>query len=128
LDQRLADETRMLFQEELDATQTLERIQGQTDSTGGESPLPKMTAYDVLLKLNDELPSRKDVTLNITNMSIKPGKVSINKATAASNAEIDKIEESLKKIECFDDVTRGTISTLKEGELRFSFDIKSSCM
>lgn len=125
LDERLALETAALFGSSLSASDALERTQGRTG--GKKSPLPRMSAYDVMLEINQALPDRKDVALDVYDLDIKAGKINI-KASAHSNAEIDKIEEKLKSIKCFEDVARGDTS-VGPGDVReFSFSIKSNCM
>jgi hypothetical protein len=42
----------------------------------GESPMPKMSAYDLLLEINGKLPARDKITLNVTSIDIKDNKVS----------------------------------------------------
>ncbi|MCG8425462.1 MAG: pilus assembly protein PilM [Proteobacteria bacterium] len=125
LERRLALETSELFGQSLSAEQALERTGDQAESA--KSPLPKMTAYDILLEINRKMPNRKEVTVNVSNLDIKPTKITI-KASAASNAEIDKIEDALKEIDCFSDVTRGSTSTGVNNVRNFSLSIKSNCM
>lgn len=133
LDTRLDLETRELFGEPLSADEALGRVGGGT-TTGGSigSPLPRMTAYDILLEISKSLPTRKDVTLNVENLDIKRGKITL-KLSAASAADLDKIEESLKKIECFKEVSRGSTSSGSTAAgssdvRRTTFGIKSECM
>ena len=122
LDTRLSLETIELFNKSLSAEEALARaVSGES---GSDSPIPKMSAYDILLEISKALPDRKEVTINVTNLDIKPGKITL-KADAASNAEIDKIEEALGKIECFKEVSRGSTSVGTNDVRNFSFSIKS---
>ncbi len=125
LDTRLALETSELFGQSMTASDALAKA--ASGETGGDSPVPKMSAYDILLEISNSLPDRKDVTINVTNLDIKPGKITL-KADAASNAEIDKIEEALGKIDCFKEISRGSTSVGTNDVRNFSFSIKSSCM
>ena len=122
---RLETETRELFGQPLAAEEALLRTAGQTGTS--ESPLPKMTAYDILLEINNAMPGREDAKINVGSLEIKQGKITI-KVTAGSVAEMDKIEENLKKIECFKEVSRGSTSAGPDDVRSSSFSIKSSCM
>lgn len=125
LSQRLALETEELFGAQLGAEEALARTQGKVSSQ--VSPLPKMTAYDILIEINQALPDRGSVALDVRNVDIKPGKI-IMQASAKSNAEIDQIEEKLKKITCFTEVNRGSVSAGVDDVRDFSFTITSTCM
>lgn len=125
LAKRLAVETTELFGTELSASDALAKVQGTT--AGQKSPLPRMTAYDILLEMNSKLPDRGQVTLDVENLEISPSKIVV-KATAETSPQIDAIEEAFKSIECFDDISRGNTTIGSSGEREFSFSIKSSCM
>lgn len=124
LDQRLAIETTEVFGEPVSASDTLDRTGGQTQA---ESPLPKMTAYDVLLAINEKIPARSEVTLDVTEVDIKPGKITFE-GRAKESKEIDVIQENLEKIACFDQVKRGKQSAGPDDTQNFELTIDSSCM
>ncbi len=124
LTRRLALETTALFGEQLDAEATMARIQGK--GGGSKSPLPKMTAYDILLEMNGSLPDKDKVTLDVQNVDIKPGKI-IFRATSKSSTEIDAVEEALQKVECFREITRGATSVSSNNAREFSFTINTNC-
>lgn len=91
------------------------------------SPVPKMSAYDVLLEINSKLPKKDEITIDVKDIDIRPTKVTLQ-ATAASPAEIDLLEKKLKEIECFTDITRGSIAEAPGGGKAFSFNITMNCM
>jgi hypothetical protein len=99
------------------------------DVAPGESPLPKMSAYDLLLAINAKLPPRDKVTLDITDLDIKDNKINI-KASAKTPEEIDQIETALKDIPCIKagEITRGSTTNGPNGEKNFSFSIRTECM
>lgn len=92
-----------------------------------DSPLPKMTAYDILLDISTRLPDRKKITVNVSDLDIKQGKITL-KGSAASNEEIDLIEEKIKEQPCLKDLTRGPTTSGPDDTRNFSFTIKSTCM
>jgi general secretion pathway protein L len=92
-----------------------------------ESPLPKMTAWDILLEINAKLPPRSEVTIDVKNVDIRPGQISIT-ATALDTKQVGAVEKALKSIECFDDVSKPNISSGANDVKSFTISIKSSCM
>jgi general secretion pathway protein L len=91
------------------------------------SPLPKMTAWDILLDINQRMPARDKVTLDVDLVEIDATKVLI-RGTAASPDEVDAVESALKGQTCFQEVTRGSTQQTAEGKSSFEFTIKSACM
>jgi len=91
-----------------------------------QSPIPKMTAYDVLLALNEKLPAKGDVTLNVETIDITPGKIKID-AQAATSAEIDRIKAAVAEVDCFADVTEGSISSGANDVKVFSLSARTTC-
>jgi general secretion pathway protein L len=125
LETRLALETTAAFGESLGATEAMERIGGKAG--GKKSPLPRMTAYDILLELSNKLPDRSKVTLDVEKLDIRQGKVTLE-ATAKTSPEIDAVEEALKQVECFKDISRGSTSVGQDDVRKFSFTITTNCM
>jgi general secretion pathway protein L len=125
LETRVALETTAAFGEALSASAAMDRMGGKTGSK--KSPLPRMTAYDILLEFNAKLPDSSKVTLDVDRLDIRPGKITFE-ATAKSSPEIDAVEEALRQIECFKEISRGSTS-VGEGDVRkFSFTITTNCM
>ena len=67
------------------------------------SPLPKMSAYDILLEINAKIPRKDKITLDIDKLEIDDQKVDIERHRE-DREEIDLLVAELKKIECFKDV------------------------
>lgn len=127
LSQRLAVETTDVFGESLSAKATLSRTKDVGGgATTADSPLPKMTAYDILLELNSHLPARDKVTLDVSKLHIKSGKIDFE-ASAKSSGEIDQLEEALGKIKCFK-IARGSTQNAPNDMKKFTFNITSTCM
>jgi general secretion pathway protein L len=125
LETRMALETTAAFGETLTASAAMDRMGGKTGSK--KSPLPRMTAYDILVEMNAKLPDSSKVTLDVDRLDIRPGKITFE-ATAKSSPEIDAVEEALRQIECFKEISRGSTS-VGEGDVRkFSFTITTNCM
>lgn len=97
-------------------------------TTGSESPLPKMSAYDLLMEINGKLPARDKVTLNVTSIDIKDNKVNIE-GSAKTPEEVDQLEAALQGISCVKEkIVRGPLKSGKDGEKIFSFSMRTECM
>jgi general secretion pathway protein L len=125
LETRLALETTAAFGEALGASAAMDRMGGKTEVK--KSPLPRMTAYDILLELNTKLPDRSKVTLDVEKLDIRQGKITLE-ATAKTSPEIDDVEEALKQVECFKEISRGSTSVGQDDVRKFSFTITTNCM
>ncbi len=91
------------------------------------SPLPKGSAYDVLLKISGQIPPKDKITLDIDQMSIDDQKVDIQGTTKTTEG-IDLLVTELKKVECFKDVSRGPTDTTSDGSKKFKLTITTACM
>ncbi len=92
------------------------------------SPIPKVSAYDLLLEISSKVPPKDKITLDIDRLDITDTKVEMS-GTVKGPEEIDLLVTALKEIKCFkkDGITRGPTET--EGELRkFKLTIAASCM
>jgi general secretion pathway protein L len=128
LQQRLADETVQHFGVKKTAAEVLSSPGAKPGGGPGESPMPKLTAYDVLLDISAQVPGKDKLTLDITRLDITDSKVDIE-GTAKTAPEIDLFQGELKKkIPCFTEVTRGTTESGENGVQRFKINIKSDCM
>ena len=78
---------------------------------GGVPPVPLMTAYDLLDEISHHVPGADKGKLDITQLEIKPKKTYI-KGTAETAAQVDALADELGKIECFEKVEKGKISTV----------------
>ncbi len=94
--------------------------------SGGASPLPKMTGYDILLAINEKLPARDKITLDITNLEITDSSVQLKGSTKKTD-EIDVLETALKDVACLGPASRGATQTTAEGS-QFQLSYKLSCM
>jgi hypothetical protein len=90
------------------------------------SPIPKMSAYDIMLEISNKVPPRDKIQLDIQKMSIASDKIELN-GTVKTPEEIDALVTELKKIECFKGVERGPMET-DNGLKRFSITISQQCM
>ncbi|HEY5924535.1 MAG TPA: pilus assembly protein PilM [Kofleriaceae bacterium] len=91
------------------------------------SPLPKMSAYDILLEINSHLPPKDKITLDIDKLDIDESKVDMT-GTAKTGEEIDLLVAELRKITCFKDIQRGATETGDGGVKKFKLTIPSTCM
>ncbi|MEZ4401704.1 MAG: pilus assembly protein PilM [Kofleriaceae bacterium] len=94
---------------------------------GGDSPMPRMSAYDLLLEINSKLPARDKVTLNVASFEIRDNKVNLE-GSAKTPEEVDLLEAALKSIPCIKEVSRGPSKSGKDGEKLFSFATRTECM
>lgn len=128
LQQRLADESMAYFGTKKTAAEVLSSPGASTGGGPGQSPMPKLTAYDILLDISAQVPPKDKITLDIIRLDITDSKVDIE-GTAKSAPEIDLFQGELKKkITCFTDVARGTTEAGDNGVQRFKINIKSDCM
>jgi general secretion pathway protein L len=133
LDKRLAAESRDALGSAMPADQVIKRLGG---GGGGEevsdSPLPKMTAWDILRDISDRLPPGKEVKLDVTSIDIKPGKIQLQVTTGATESK-DAVEgasavvNALKTQPCFEDVQRGNIAAGANDTKAFPVTITSVC-
>jgi Tfp pilus assembly PilM family ATPase len=126
LSTRLATESQEQFGEPKSAEAVLD-----SSGPGGSSavsPMPKLTAYDLLLDISSHIPPKDKISLDLEHMTIDETKLDIN-GTTKSAEEIDLLITELKKIECFkNNVTRGPTETLPSGVKRFKLTITAPCM
>jgi cell division ATPase FtsA len=125
LTERLAVESTEEFGDPKTADEVLASATGA--AVEAVNPLPKMTAWDILLDVTQRMPARDKVTLDIDSIEIDATKVRIE-GTAATPDEVDAIEAALKGQTCFQEVTRGALQTLADGKRKFDFTIKAACM
>jgi general secretion pathway protein L len=127
LSQRIADESLAHF----GGKKTADEILATPEAVGGsstESPMPKITAYDLLLDVSAQVPGKDKITLDLYRIDISGNKVDLE-GTAAKAEEIDLFQGELKKkITCFEDVSRGTTEADANGKQRFKINVKSNCM
>jgi general secretion pathway protein L len=123
---RLAQETAEHFGESRSAKAVLTSIES---SPGGAtaSPLPKMSAYDILLEISLKVPAKDKIVLDVDRLDITDSKVEMS-GTAKTPEEVDALVAELKKIECFKDVTRGPSETGENGVKKFKLTISAQCM
>ena len=122
---RLAAESEEYFGEPRTADAVL-----AADGAGGSSassPMPKLTAYDLLLDINTHVPPKDKITLDLERLTIEEGKVDFS-GTTKKPEEIDLLITELKKIECFkNNLTRGSTDTLPNG-VRFKLTVNAQCL
>jgi Tfp pilus assembly PilM family ATPase len=125
LEERLALETVEVSGKQLTAEEVLEMV-GPAQKKE-ISPLPKLTAYDILHEINNKLPARDAVKLDVRSLDIRRGQITLQ-ASAASPAEVEQVEKGLAAVDCFDSVSKPNISTGPDDVKSFSISIKTSCM
>jgi general secretion pathway protein L len=117
-------------QEQFGEPRSAEAILDANSPTGtaAASPMPKLTAYDLLLDISAHIPPKDKITLDLEKLTIDDAKIDIN-GTTKSAEEIDLLVGELRKIECFrGNVTRGPTDTLPNGVKRFKLTITAPCM
>lgn len=125
LTERLRDESTEQFGE----AKTAEDVLAQTGPGGGGtmSPLPKMSAYDILLEISGKVPAKDKIVLDIDQLMIEETKVDIQGTTKTAEG-IDLLVAELRKVECFKDVARGQTDTNADGTKKFKLTITAACM
>jgi len=92
------------------------------------SPMPKMTAYDLLLEISSKVPPKEKIALDVDHLDITDQKVEIS-GYVKTPEQVDDLFNAMKEIKCFkkDGITRGPLEA--EGELKkFKLTISSQCM
>jgi len=121
---RLATESAEVFGQ----PKSLEEILRANSAGGGlgASPLPRSSAYDILLEISSKVPAKDKIQLDIDRLEISDQKVELT-GYVKTPEQIDLLVTELKAIKCFKDVRRGNTET--EGELKkFKLTIDASCM
>ncbi|MCX5743258.1 MAG: pilus assembly protein PilM [Proteobacteria bacterium] len=127
LSTRLANESAEQFGTSRSASDIIKSVgPGGTGGGGSESPLPKLSAYDILVEISSKVPDKTKITLDIDQLQISDTKVFLKAMTKTSN-EIDTLKDQLKTIDCFKDVTPGAVTAVGDKQ-QFTMTISSSCM
>ena len=131
LDKRVALESTAALGEQLSASAVLMRV-GPVEGGGRMSPVPNMTAYDMLLAFNAALPPKDKAVIDVSEIDIKAGKVVVKAASAPFEAisalqGIKNLEESLRASECFKDFTSPESQPGANDTRQFTLTIKSGC-
>jgi general secretion pathway protein L len=110
LEARLRRETIELFGEpRVDGKAVSEEL--RNGPKGGFPPVPSLTAYDVLDEISRHVPASDKGKLDITQLEIKPKKTYM-KGTVDTAAQVDDLVAELKKIDCFENIETGKISSV----------------
>jgi general secretion pathway protein L len=110
LEARLRKQTIELFGEpRLDGKAVSEEL--RNGPKGGAPPVPTMTAYDLLDEISHHVPGADKAKLDILELDIKPKKTYL-KGTVETGAQFDELADELAKIECFEHVEKGKLSTV----------------
>jgi general secretion pathway protein L len=88
------------------------------------APIPKATAYDLLSEISKHTPS--NITVDITDLDIRPKKVTI-RGTIDSATSVDDLVTELKQIDCFEEITKGPVTEVSGGSKQFLLTINSKC-
>ena len=124
---RLANESQAHYGEVKSAADVLAESVGPLATGNAGSPLPKLTAYDILLAINGKLPTGAVLTIDVTEVAIDPSRVVI-KGSVKTLEDITALEKELKKIECFTSIERGGSDAGPGGVRQFAFTIATTCM
>ncbi len=121
---RLAAES----QEVLGSQKTADEILNSTAGGGGASasPMPKLTAYDLLLEINSHVPPKDKITLDVDKLDVDEQKVDMS-GTAKSREEIDALVTELKKSDCFKDIQKGPTESGDNGTVKFRLTMSPTC-
>lgn len=126
LAQRIANDSQDVFGEVRSAA-VIVNSNGAAGGMASSSPLPKASAYDILLEISSKVPPKDKITLDIDQLQIDDQKVDIQGTTKTAEG-IDLLVAELKKIECFKEVNRGPTDTNADGTKKFKLTITAQCM
>jgi hypothetical protein len=88
--------------------------------------VPRATAFDLLEQISKKVPSDDDIVLDITELDIRPKKTFI-KGTVDTATAVDEIAEKLKDIDCYEDVTKGSVTEVSGDAKQFTLTVASKC-
>lgn len=130
LDRRVTLESAEAFGEELTAKEVLARV-GPVEGGGIVSPIPSRTAYDMLLDFNSALPGKDKVVLDVSDISIKPGKMVVQAVSApfgetSALQGIKNLQSKLRETECFKDFSDPESQPVKD-KRKFTLTINTEC-
>ena len=125
LSTRLANESAEVFGAQKSAADVL----SSSGAGGGASasPLPKMSAYDIMLEINSKIPPKEKITIDIDKLDIDEQKVDMSGSVKTAE-EIDLLVTELKKVACFKEIQRGATETGENGTKKFKLTIPTTCM
>jgi general secretion pathway protein L len=131
LDRRVALESVEALGEQLTAIEVLDQV-GEVEKSNRESPVPEMTAYDMLIAFNAALPKRDEAVLDVSEIDIQPGKIMVKASSSVFEETtalqgIKNLEKSLKASKCFSDFSSPESQPSKDESRQFTLKIKSEC-
>jgi Tfp pilus assembly PilM family ATPase len=126
LNTRLATETTEMYGSAKTASEVL-NASGPGGGGPSMSPVPKMTAYDLLLDINAHVPAKDKITLDVDKLDIDDQKIDMS-GTAKTPEEIDLLVSELKKSDCFKDIQRGPTETGEGGVKKFRLSVPVACV
>jgi general secretion pathway protein L len=132
LDKRMAVESAEVFGKPISAKEVLDQV-SPSGGAAGSNPMPKMTAWDLLLAFNAALPPKEEVKIDVEDIDIKQGKITVKAVsapTATQNAlaGIKTLEASLKKSKCFADFPSPQSQPGRDDNREFTLTIKTPCI
>ncbi|MCP4447081.1 MAG: pilus assembly protein PilM [Myxococcales bacterium] len=128
---RVALESAAALGEQLSAADVLHRV-GPVENNSRMSPVPSMTAYDMLMAFNAALPKKDKAVLDVTEVDIQSGKLVVEASSSqfeetSALQGIKNLEASLKASDCFKDFMSPESQPGKNDSRTFTLTIKSGC-
>jgi hypothetical protein len=132
LDRRVALESVEALGEQMTAIEVLDKVGTTVQRNGQVSPVPSMTAYDMLVAFNEALPPRDKAVLDVKEIDIEPGKIVVKASSSLFEQTtalqgIKNLEESLKASKCFTDFSSPESQPSTDDSRQFTLNIKSKC-
>jgi type IV pilus assembly protein PilM len=125
LSKRLADESAQHFGSPKSVADILSSTAG--GAIPQASPLPKMSAYDLLLEISSKVPPKDKITLDIDRLDITDQKLEMY-GTVKVSEELDLLVKELQTIKCFQPIQRGATSSGENNTVKFQLTIPAKCM
>ncbi len=125
---RLANDSQEVF----GAVKTADEVLGTSGPEGSgpggiNSPMPKLSAYDILLEISNKVPAKDKITLDLDQVTVGDQTVDIQ-GQAKTSEEIDLLVAELRKIDCFKDVRPGPTEVGPNNVKKFKLNINMQCM
>jgi Tfp pilus assembly PilM family ATPase len=120
LDEQLRVATTEMFGQPVAAEEVELRINPKIEP----SPLPKNTAFDLLVDLTKHIPPRDKAKLEVAELTIDNERITL-KGTTDATGSIDLIEKGIKEVPCMAEIQRGKVTSGANDEKQFNLTISS---
>jgi general secretion pathway protein L len=124
LEKALSMVTKDVLGEETTSAARATELLSQETTINDDDPLPHADAFDVMVKLAEDIPNT--MTSDIEELDVQKGHVVV-RGTVSTIADAQSIADALKKEHCFADVKDPRTSQLGNDKQKYSLDFELRC-